>query len=233
MDRRIVQHNSKMPTRSALNNTPKYNNTTNRPTVNTPTMGIRPSFDTLMSHYLKIQEELRLTKHVNVELDKNLTEMAKLVENMQNDSTMQLLALTKADDNSRKLAKLEEDSISYRKTITNLTEEKKCLIAKHKDAEETIKQLKDDVKHNEKLIKTEKYIASEQIDLLEDSEKTIGMLENTMTLLSDENKSLKNSIEKKDTLLNMQRQQIDEQTDRIQMYDKRFLRKNMTVPKSK
>ena len=232
MDRRIVQHNSKMPTRLSLNNTPKYN-TTNRPTVNTPTMGSRPSFDTLMSHYLKIQEELRLTKHVNVELDKNLTEMAKLVENMQNDSTMQLLTLTKADDNSRKIAKLEEDSISYRKTITNLTKEKKDLIAKHKDAEDTIKQLKDDVKHNEKLIKTEKYIAAEQIDLLEDSEKTIGMLEKTMTLLSDENKSLKNSIEKKDTLLNMQRQQIDEQTDRIQMYDKRFLRKNMTVPKSK
>ena len=233
MDRRMVQYNNNMPTRSSLNSTQKYNTTTSRPTTNTSTMGSRPSYDSLMSHYLKCQEELKLTKHVNVELDKNLTEMVKHVGDMQNDNAMQLLALTKADDNSRKLAKLEEDSISYRKTITNLTEEKKDLIAKHKDAEETIKQLKDDVKHNEKLIKTEKYIAAEQIDLLEDSEKTIGMLEKTMTLLSDENKSLKNSIESKDTLLNMQRQQIDEQTDRIQMYDKRFLRKNMTVPKSK
>jgi len=222
-----------MPTRSSLNNTPKYNTTTIRPKINTPTMGSRPSYDSLMSHYLKLQDELRLTKHVNVELDKNLTEMAKLVGDMQNDNAMQLLTLKKAEDNSSKLAKLEKDSISYRKTITNLTEEKKELIAKHKDVEDTIKQLKDDIKHNEKLIKTEKYIAAEQIDLLEDSEKTIGMLEKTMTLLSDENKSLKNSIEKKDTLLNMQRQQIDEQTDRIQMYDRRFLRKNMTVPKSK
>ena len=159
--------------------------------------------------------------------------MAKLVGDMQNDNAIQLLTLTKAGDNTSKLAKLEEDGLSYRKTITNLTEEKKDLIAKHKDAEETIKQLKDDIKHNEKLIKTEKYIASEQIDLLEDSEKTIGILESTMTLLSDENKSLKNSIQSKDTILNMQRQQIDEQTALIQMYDKRFLRKNMTVPKSK
>jgi len=37
-------------------------------------MGSRPSFDTLMAHYIKCQEELRLTKHVNVELDSNPTE---------------------------------------------------------------------------------------------------------------------------------------------------------------
>ena len=46
-------------------------------------MGHNAAYDMLLSAYNKREEELRVATHVNVELDKNVQELVKLVEEMR------------------------------------------------------------------------------------------------------------------------------------------------------
>ena len=248
LTRRLSQSEAKIQVMSAEKNTLERRLYQQQQRVVQP-MGHDAAYDMLLSAYNKREEELRVANHVNVELDKNVQELVKLVEEMQSEGTSKLLKLSQKEEKSSlqvmKIAKLEEES-TYREeeskqkdgVIKYLKKEKEEINDKCKEAERTVKKLQDEIDSYQKLVEESKCLAKEHMNVLTDNEKTIIVLEGRNNLLFKKNEQLKekikedaHAIESKDALLNMQRQTIQEQLDMIQMYEKKFLAKDMDVPK--
>ena len=248
LTRRLSQSEAKIQVMSAEKNTLERRLYQQHQRVVQP-MGHDAAYDMLLSAYNKREEELRVANHVNVELDKNVQELVKLVEEMQSEGTSKLLKLSQKEEKSSlqvmKIAKLEEES-KYREeeskqkdgVIKYLKKEKEEINDKCKEAERTVKKLQDEIDSYQKLVEESKCLAKEHMNVLTDNEKTIIVLEGRNNLLFKKNEQLKekikedaHAIESKDALLNMQRQTIQEQLDMIQMYEKKFLAKDMDVPK--
>ena len=248
LTRRLSQSEAKIQVMSAEKNTLERRLYQQQQRLVQP-MGHDVAYDMLLSAYNKREEELRVANHVNVELDKNVQELVKLVEEMQSEGTSKLLKLSQKEEKSSlqviKIAKLEEES-KYREeeskqkdgVIKYLKKEKEEINDKCKEAERTVKKLQDEIDSYQKLVEESKCLAKEHMNVLTDNEKTIIVLEGRNNLLFKKNEQLKekikedaHAIESKDALLNMQRQTIQEQLDMIQMYEKKFLAKDMDVPK--
>ena len=248
LTRRLSQSEAKIQVMSAEKNTLERRLYQQQQRVVQP-MGHDAAYDMLLSAYNKREEELGVANHVNVELDKNVQELVKLVEEMQSEGTSKLLKLSQKEEKSSlqvmKIAKLEEES-KYRDeeskqkdgVIKYLKKEKEEINDKCKEAERTVKKLQDEIDSYQKLVEESKCLAKEHMNVLTDNEKTIIVLEGRNNLLFKKNEQLKekikedaHAIESKDALLNMQRQTIQEQLDMIQMYEKKFLAKDMDVPK--
>ena len=249
LTRRLSQSEAKIQVMSAEKNTLERRLYQQQQQRVVQPMGHDAAYDMLLSAYNKREEELRVANHVNVELDKNVQELMKLVEEMQSEGTSKLLKLSQKEEKSSlqtvKIAKLEEES-KYREeeskqkdgVIKYLKKEKEEINDKRKEAERTVKKLQDEIDSYQKLVEESKCLAKEHMNVLTDNEKTIIVLEGRNNLLFKKNEQLKekieedaHAIESKDALLNMQRQTIQEQLDMIQMYEKKFLAKDMDVPK--
>ena len=212
------------------------------------------AYDTLLSHYAQREEELRVATETNRELDKKRKEMEKLVRELQNTGNHQRLKLQQKEEKLAGLVKVKGESESLRIAILEakgiikkkegvidyLNQENEDMITKSKESEKRAKkiknELKDELSSYQSLLENSKSLAEEQINVLIQNEETIGSLEDKNTELQDVFEGLNeqliedaHTIESKDILLNMQRQEMGDNEALIKMYETKFEAKNMDV----
>eukprot|EP00578_Thalassiosira_sp_NH16_P022124 CAMPEP_0181103264 /NCGR_PEP_ID=MMETSP1071-20121207/14773_1 /TAXON_ID=35127 /ORGANISM="Thalassiosira sp., Strain NH16" /LENGTH=669 /DNA_ID=CAMNT_0023186327 /DNA_START=56 /DNA_END=2065 /DNA_ORIENTATION=+ len=177
--------------------------------------------------------------------------VAILTAELENERAKKRLAAKDQEEKvailTAKLAKLEEEERSDRSVLSAtkkmesviklLTREKIELIEKTKQSDVTVQKLRNEISSYEELVRKSKTLAEDQINVLQDNEKAICSLEDKNAELEKEIKDLKktnkkhaHTLESKDTLLNMQRQQMEEQENLVLVYEKRFKAKNSDLP---
>eukprot|EP00579_Thalassiosira_antarctica_P017639 CAMPEP_0201935426 /NCGR_PEP_ID=MMETSP0903-20130614/35418_1 /ASSEMBLY_ACC=CAM_ASM_000552 /TAXON_ID=420261 /ORGANISM="Thalassiosira antarctica, Strain CCMP982" /LENGTH=638 /DNA_ID=CAMNT_0048475841 /DNA_START=90 /DNA_END=2006 /DNA_ORIENTATION=+ len=212
------------------------------------------AYDTLLSYYAQREEELRVATETNRELDNKRKELEKLVRELQNNSNHQRLKLQQKEEKLARLTKVERESELLRVAIMEadgmikkkegvidyLNQEMEDMITKSKESEKTASkiknELKDELSSYQSLLENSKSLAEEQINVLLQNEETIGSLEDRNTELQDVFEGLNqqliedaHTIESKDILLNMQRQEMGDNEALVKMYETKFEAKNTDV----
>lgn len=202
-----------------------------------------------------VTDDLEAATKTKQELDKKLNELEKLVREFQHNSTLQRIRLQDRDDKLVESAKMhatvEDDNQALRANILemegvingkegvidHLNREKGHMTAKSKESEKRVKNMKDELAGYQELLEKSKSLAEEQINVLLQNENTIRGLEDTNADLKDEVARLKeqrtkdkHTIESKDTMLNMQRQEMADNEALINVFQAKFQAKGVDVP---
>ena len=204
--------------------------------------GNSQAYDTLLAHYMEREESLCASTELNQGLTHKLQEMEKLVRQLQNSSAVQRAAMREKEEKLNKLIKGQEEKMGDLKkkddTIAYLNMEKDEMIARAKESRQTEKKLRDEIAGYEDLVAKSKSLAEGQIHVLLENEKAMGGLETEKATLQKDIDSLKEAMKKdahtiksKDALLNMQRQEMTEKQNLVQMYETKFQAKDLDVPK--
>ncbi len=195
-------------------------------------------YNTLMALYLERNEQLRVATHVNLQLNKDIKGLEDIVSDLKNDAAL----TTKDRDESaiqiamiaKMVASLEEESKSQREAmsvaweamkgkdelIEQLKQEKEVFTKKITWLEDASKKFTDTIhvlRENEKRVDD---IESKNFGLMEEKERLI-----------EEVKKGTHAMESKDILNNAQRHRIKELETLLNTYEKRFLAKDVDVPK--
>jgi len=206
------------------------------------------AYDSLLAGCMEREKELRIATDMNLTFDKKQIELEQLVNELQNNSTLQGIKLQENEEQLKKMGEVEAENKSNRaavleaediikrhvEVIEYLNTERDELIAKSKESEKKMKQMEDELTEYQELLGKSKGLAEEQINVLLENEKTIGGLEDKNAELEEVIETLKTimkkNFESKDTLLNMQRQELEDKDAMIKMYQTKFEAKNVNVP---
>ena len=188
-------------------------------------------YNTLMSLYLERNEELRVATHVNLLLNKDVKGFEDIVSDLKNEKDRDQFQIAEM---AKKVASLEEEGESQREAISVAEE-----AIRKKD--ELIEQLE-----HEKEVFAKKITCSEdaakkltdKINVLSESEKRFNDIESKNFRLMKEKERLIEELKKstqtmetEDISNKVQRQRIEELETLINTYEKRFLAKDVDVPK--
>ena len=142
---------------------------------------------------LKAVETDRTVKRLKDEVDERDAEIRTI--------TQQKLSLEKATLAAKDVIK-KKDAL-----IKSLNNDKEDLILKATETDRTVKSLKAEVAKYQDLIAKGKALGDGQITVLLEKEKSIEDLEDKNAELEEQIKALKHTIESKDAILDMQRQE--------------------------
>jgi len=171
----------------------------------------------------KIARELKMTqlelKDQELKTTMQIAKMAKMenVENMQRDAIKEVKETMKQKNTLISTLKQEKEELSE-KTIT---------------LEKTVKSLTDEIARYEAIVLNSKVLAENQSSLINENEKTIRCLEQKNTELWTKWNNDSSTIKCKDTLLDMQRQRLEEQENLLKIYETKFMSKGVDVLKGK
>lgn len=215
------------------------------------------AYNTLLAHYMEREEQLRVSKQANgraifdlqnertlnqLKVQDNQEKIAKMEEEVQiqREEVKATDALLKKREVVIDYLQKENADIAAKskQAIDYLQKENTEVVTKRFLAETAAQKLKDELASYHEMVKKGKTLAEEQIHVLQDNEGAMKDLEDKNDELKEEMEGLKeqldktdHTIESKDALLNMQRQQLQEFEDKNLIYEKRFLAKDVDVPK--
>ena len=179
-------------------------------------------YNTLMSLYLERNEELRVATHVNLLLNKDVKGFEDIVSDLKNEKDRDQFQIAEM---AKKVASLEEEGKSQREAISVAEE-----AIRKKD--ELIEQLEQEKEvFAKKVSEDAAKKLTDKINVLSESEKRVDDLMEEKERLIEELKKGTHAMESKDVLNNAQRQRIEELETLLNTYEKRFLAKDVDVPK--
>jgi hypothetical protein len=185
-------------------------------------------YNTLMALYMERNEELRVATHVNLLLNKDVKGLEDIVSDFKNEKDRDETAFQIAEM-AKKIARLEEEGKSQREAMSVAEE-----AIRKKD--ELIEQLEQEKEVFAKKIAWTEYAVKELTDKINDlseSEKRVDVLMDEKERLIEELQKGTHAMESKDVLNNAQRQRVEELETLLNTYEKRFLAKDVDVPKRK
>lgn len=181
-------------------------------------------YNTLMALCMERNEELRVATHVNLQLNQNVKGLEDIVSDLKKDRdetafqiaemAKKVVILEEEGKSQREAMSVAEEAIRKKdKLIEQLEQEKEVFAKKIAWSEDAAKKLTD------------------KINVLSESEKRVDNLMEEKERLIEELKNGTHAIESKDDLNNAQRQRIEELETLLNTYEKRFLAKDVDVPK--
>jgi flagellar hook protein FlgE len=181
-------------------------------------------YNTLMALYMERNEELRVATHVNLPLNKDVKGLEDIVSDLKSEKDRDETAFQIAEM-AKKVVILEEEGKSQREAMSVAEE---AIVKK----DELIEQLEQEKEvFAKKVSEDAAKKLTDKINVLSESEKRVDDLMEEKERLIEELKKGTHAMESKDVLNNAQRQRIEELETLLNTYEKRFLAKDVDVPK--
>ena len=182
-------------------------------------------YNTLMALYMERNEELRVATHVNLPLNKEVKGLEDIVSDLKSEKDRDETVFQIAEM-AKKVVILEEEGKSQREAMSVAEE---AIVKK----DELIEQLEQEKEvFAKKVSEDAAKKLTDKINVLSESEKRVDDLMEEKERLIEELKKGTHAMESKDVLNNAQRQRIEELETLLNTYEKRFLAKDVDVPKS-
>lgn len=182
-------------------------------------------YNTLMALYMERNEELRVATHVNLPLNKDVKGLEDIVSDLKSEKDRDETVFQIAEM-AKKVVILEEEGKSQREAMSVAEE---AIVKK----DELIEQLEQEKEvFAKKVSEDAAKKLTDKINVLSESEKRVDDLMEEKERLIEELKKGTHAMESKDVLNNAQRQRIEELETLLNTYEKRFLAKDVDVPKS-
>lgn len=181
-------------------------------------------YNTLMALYMERNEELRVATHVNLPLNKDVKGLEDIVSDLKSEKDRDETVFQIAEM-AKKVVILEEEGKSQREAMSVAEE---AIVKK----DELIEQLEQEKEvFAKKVSEDAAKKLTDKINVLSESEKRVDDLMEEKERLIEELKKGTHAMESKDVLNNAQRQRIEELETLLNTYEKRFLAKDVDVPK--
>lgn len=181
-------------------------------------------YNTLMALYMERNEELRVATHVNLPLNKDVKGLEDIVSDLKSEKDRDETAFQIAEM-AKKVVILEEEGKSQREAMSVAEE---AIVKK----DELIEQLEQEKEvFAKKVSEDAAKKLTDKTNVLSESEKRVDDLMEEKERLIEELKKGTHAMESKDVLNNAQRQRIEELETLLNTYEKRFLAKDVDVPK--
>ena len=181
-------------------------------------------YNTLMALYMERNEELRVATHVNLLLNKDVKGLEDILSDLKSEKDRDETVFQIAEM-AKKVVILEEEGKSQREAMSVAEE---AIVKK----DELIEQLEQEKEvFAKKVSEDAAKKLTDKINVLSESEKRVDDLMEEKERLIEELKKGTHAMESKDVLNNAQRQRIEELETLLNTYEKRFLAKDVDVPK--
>jgi ABC-type Fe3+/spermidine/putrescine transport system ATPase subunit len=182
------------------------------------------AYNTLMALYMERNEELRVATHVNLPINKDVKGLEDIVSDLKSEKDRDETVFQIAEM-AKKVVILEEEGKSQREAMSVAEE---AIVKK----DELIEQLEQEKEvFAKKVSEDAAKKLTDKINVLSESEKRVDDLMEEKERLIEELKKGTHAMESKDVLNNAQRQRIEELETLLNTYEKRFLAKDVDVPK--
>jgi chromosome segregation ATPase len=210
---------------------------TERPSHPQEDIGIGTYLSQLKSTVLSKNDQESDERHGMKQILRELRMTQLELKDQELKTTMQIAKMAKMES----LEKIQREEIKEVKEtikqknimISSLKQEKEELTEKTHMLEKTVKSLTEEISRYEAIVRNSKVLAENQCSLISENEKSIRCLEEKNTELWKKWSNDVSTMKCKDALLNMQRQQMEEQENLLKIYETKFLAKGVDVVKGK